>query len=235
MTPPADGPGRRRTRWWSPLLLVHAAVVVALLLVTQLEAAPATAPTDGPGLVRGLVTALVVMLGAPWWLLLWGVPTWVPLIGDLVLHLGLLRAFGQREKTGGPRRRPESRSLQFALSVVAGALVWACWLGWDTTASYDVVTRQVESPYVTLQVLGCAVTVGVVTALLGARWWWAAAAGGVSVGFWLGWTTQAAATDTTGLYLIGSLLLAAGLAAGTSFAAFVGRVLARARRERASA
>lgn len=180
------------------------------------------------------MTAVVVLLGAPWWLVLWSVPSWVPLVGNLVLHLGLLRAFGGREAAAGPEERPRSRSVQFALSVAAGALVWAGWLGWDTTATYDVVTRQVESPYVTLQVLGCALTVGVVTAVLGARWWWAAVAGGVSVGFWLGWTTQAGASDSTGLYLVGSLLLAFGLAAGTPFAAFVGRVLARARRERAS-
>ncbi|MEH3077260.1 MAG: hypothetical protein PGN11_11365 [Quadrisphaera sp.] len=232
MSSPPDGPGRRRTRWWSPLLSVHAVLVVVLLVQRLWLPLPAATP-DVP---HALVTALTVMLTAPWLLVFWGAPTWTLLVGNLVLHLGLLRAFGEAgDGPPGPLSvRRVRRSAQFGLSVLAGVLVWAAWLGWDSTASYDVVTRQVESPFVTLQVLGCALTVGVVTAVLGARWWWAATAGGVSVGFWLGWTTQAGASDATGLYLIGALLLAGGLAAGTSFAAFVGRVLVAARRERAS-
>ncbi|TNM64525.1 hypothetical protein FHN55_13435 [Streptomyces sp. NP160] len=233
MSPAADGPGRR-ARWWSPLLLVHAALVVVLVLVQQLGLA---LPGSSTGPVESFATALAVVLTAPWLLVFLGAPAWVLLVGNLALHLGLLRAFGAREAAGlteRPVERPASRSAQFALSVAAGVLVWGAWLGWDTSASFDVVTREVESPHVTLQVLGCALTTGAVTAVLGARWWWAAAAGGVSVGFWLGWTTQAGAGDDTGLYLVGALVLAVGLGAGTSFAAFVGRVLSAAHRERAS-
>lgn len=111
------------------------------------------------------------------------------------------------------------------VAAVLGALIWGAWLGWDTTASYDVITGTVQDPYVTLQVLGCALTVGVVTAVLAGRGHPAAAAAGVSLGFWLGWTTHAAATDGTGLYLVGSMILAIGLAGGTTLAALAGTLL----------
>src|SRR5687768_245628 len=80
-----------------------------------------------------------------------------------------------------------SRPPVFALSLGAllGALTWAVWLGCDRTASYDVITGTVQTPYVTLQVLGCALTVGVATAVLAAVWHPVAAAVGVSLGFWL--------------------------------------------------
>jgi hypothetical protein len=117
-----------------------------------------------------------------------------------------------------------SRPPVFVLSLGAllGALTWAVWLGWDRTTSYDVITGTVQTPYVTLQVLGCALTVGVVTAVLAAVWHSAAAAVGVSLGFWLVWTAYAASQDGSGLYAVGSLMLAVGLAGGTALAASVG-------------
>jgi hypothetical protein len=105
---------------------------------------------------------------------------------------------------------------------VLGALIWAAWLGWDRTSSYDVISGTVQTPYVTLQVLGCALTVGVVTAVLAGRWHPVAAAGGVALGFWLVWTVHAASSDATGLYAVGSVMLAVGLAGGTALAAALG-------------
>lgn len=225
----AGDAGRRRARWWSPLLVAHALLVVVLLVLEQEVAQPGS----GIGWADAFTTALRVLLTAPWLLVLWSAPLWALLVGNLVLHLGLLRAFGRRDGDVAGSR-PASRSAQFGMSVLAGAVLWGAWLGWDTTASYDVVTRQVESPHVTLQVLGCAVAVGVVAAVLGTRWWWAAVVGGVSVGFWLPWTAQAGASDPTGLYLAGAFALAIGLGAGTSFAVFVGRVLTAARPKRSA-
>ena len=117
------------------------------------------------------------------------------------------------------RRSPVST---FLLAAFLGALTWAAWLGWDRTASYDVVTKTVQSPYVTLQVLGCALTVGALTAVLAARWRPVAGAAGVATGFWLGWTVDAASQDETGLFAVGAVFLAFGLAAGTAVAAAVG-------------
>jgi hypothetical protein len=45
-----------------------------------------------------------------------------------------------------------------ALGTALGTATWAAWLGWDRSASYDVVTGTVQAPYVTLQGLGCALT-----------------------------------------------------------------------------
>jgi hypothetical protein len=70
-------------------------------------------------------------------------------------------------------------------------------------------------------VLGCALTVGLVTAVLAALWHPVAAAAGVT-GFWLVWTAYAAAHDGSGLFVIGSVLLAAGLTGGTAVAAALG-------------
>ncbi|MGY1605735.1 MULTISPECIES: hypothetical protein [unclassified Geodermatophilus] len=122
------------------------------------------------------------------------------------------------------------------LGAVLGALCWIAWLGWDRSASYDVVTESVQTPYVTLQVLGCALTVGIVTAVLAARTSSLHAAAGVSLGFWLLWTVDAASQDDSGLFAVGSVMLACGLAAGTALAAGLGSSLRalwlRARRRR---
>jgi hypothetical protein len=86
-----------------------------------------------------------------------------------------------------------------------GAVTWGAWLGWDRTASYDVVAGTVQSPYVTLQVLGCALTVGTVTAVLTALGHPVAGTAGVALGFWLVWTVDAASRDS-GLFVVGSIL-----------------------------
>lgn len=47
----------------------------------------------------------------------------------------------------------------------------------------------------------------------------------MSVGFWLVWTTWAGVHDDTGLFVIGSAMLAAGLAGGTAVAAAGGAAI----------
>jgi hypothetical protein len=119
-------------------------------------------------------------------------------------------------------RRPRPPAFALALGALLGALAWAAWLGWDRTASYDVITRTVQTPYVTLQVLGCALTVGLATAFLAARWHPVAAATGVGLGFWVVWTAWASSTDGSGLWAVGAVMLAVGLAAGTAVSAALG-------------
>jgi hypothetical protein len=110
----------------------------------------------------------------------------------------------------------------FTVGPLLGAVTWGVWLGWDRTASYDVVTGTVQSPYVTLQVLGCGLTLGTVTAILTALGRPVTGSAGVALGFWLVWTADAASRDNSGLFAVGSILLALGLALGTSMAAAVG-------------
>jgi len=203
-------------------------------------------PLMGPetsATLAGLVSAAGLLLGMPWWLVvgfLYLVPVasgpvseavifLLPLLLNLAAHAAVLRAVRARRRrsaagVGGAMaavRRPSGFVL--AVGLLLGALTWGAWLGWDRTASYDVVTGTVQSPYVTLQVLGCALTVGTVTAVLAARWHPVAGAAGVGLGFWLGWTVDAASRDDTGLFAVGSLMLAVGLALGTAVAAVVGR------------
>ncbi len=118
-------------------------------------------------------------------------------------------------------RRPRPGAV-VCLGAVLGALCWLAWLGWDRSASYDVVTDSVQTPYVTLQVLGCALTVGIATTVLAACTYSLPAAAGVSLGFWLAWTMDAASQDDSGLFAVGSVMLACGLAAGTAVAASLG-------------
>jgi hypothetical protein len=72
-------------------------------------------------------------------------------------------------------------------------------------------------------VLGCASTVGIVTAVLAALWPPVPGAAGVALGFWLAWTVDAASQDDSGLFAVGSMMLAVGLALGTTAAAALGR------------
>jgi hypothetical protein len=114
---------------------------------------------------------------------------------------------------------PHRVGRSLALGMVLGALTWAAWLGWDRSPSYDVITDSVQTPYVTLQVLGCALTVAVVTVVLAVRAHPVAGPGGVEVGDRVVWTEDAASQDDTGLFAVGALLLAFGLAAGISLTA----------------
>ena len=232
---PETSPEPRR-RWWSWALVVHAFVVLALVV------APFVLGPEPSGAVMGLYSLLDLVLGTPWWLVIGflyllplpshpvaeAVVFSLPLLINLGVHALVLRFVRARKRraaeadgvgTSARYRRP---GFTFAVGSVAGALTWGAWLGWDRTPSYDVVTGTVQTPYVTLQVLGCAITVGVVTAILAARWHPVAAAVGVSVGFWLVWTVDAASQDDSGLFAVGAMMMAVGLPAATAVAAGIG-------------
>ncbi|SNS17629.1 hypothetical protein SAMN06893096_102359 [Geodermatophilus pulveris] len=212
-------------------LVAHAAVVFVVAVVTPLLG-PGT-----PAAVFAVVSTARLLLGMPWWLVV-GFPVvpsgpvgealvvTVPLLVNLAVHVAVLRAVRARRVAavhGGTvpgHRRP--RRPVFAAGVLLGAVTWGAWLGWDRTASYDVVTGTVQTPYVTLQVLGCALTVGAVTAVLAARWHPVPGAAGVGSGFWLVWTVDAASRDDSGLFAVGAVMLAVGPALGTTVAAAAG-------------
>lgn len=111
---------------------------------------------------------------------------------------------------------------ELVISLLVGAAIWAAWLGWDHTYYYDAATGSNQGPYRPAQVVACAVTVGLLTALLALRWNPLVVAAGITVGFWLVWTVQAGSEDESGLFVIGSILLLGGLVMGTSVASAVG-------------
>lgn len=98
-----------------------------------------------------------------------------------------------------------NRTPSAVVAVAAAAVaVYAAWLG----------RAHVYTPG---QVAGCGVSLLVllVVALL-LRVPPLAAAGAVTVGFTAAWTAHAAAYDSTGLYLVGAVMVFAGLAAGSA-------------------
>ena len=114
------------------------------------------------------------------------------------------------------------------LLAAATVAAWWLWLGRDTGYQIDTNGHQ-TGPYTTGQVAGCVLTLLVLlvsAVLAGVPALVAAAA--MTAGFTAAWTAQAAATDETGLFLVGALLVFAGTAAGTSLMALIaGRLRAR--------
>jgi hypothetical protein len=123
-----------------------------------------------------------------------------------------------------PSRSGRALSLvgEFIASLAVGVATWAAWLGWDNTYYYDATVGALQGPYRPSQVIGCAVTVALLTGLLALRWHPAAVAAGMTVGFWAAWTLQAGSEDQSGLYMIGSIMLLAGLLFATAVASAIG-------------
>lgn len=110
----------------------------------------------------------------------------------------------------------------FTLALVLGAATHAAWLAWDNDYYYDAAVGTYQGPYRPAQVVGCALTFGLVNALLAMRWRPVFVAAGASIGFWLLWTVQASTQDESGLFIVGSVLLLIGLFAGSAAASAIG-------------
>ncbi len=102
-----------------------------------------------------------------------------------------------------------------ALALVAAA-IWAVWLGWD--AEYYEVDGVAQGPYREWQVIGCGLSVAAASVVAHLRLrdramvvWLSAAA---TVGFAVPWTVHAAATDDSGLFVVGLVILVAGALIG---------------------
>jgi hypothetical protein len=93
---------------------------------------------------------------------------------------------------------------------------WWLWLGRDTTYQTDPVTGVATGPYEAWQVIGCVLSL-VAIAVVGA-WvlppWTVIVA--MTVSFTLVWSWAAAVADETGLWLVGAVLVAVGMAAGST-------------------
>ena len=123
------------------------------------------------------------------------------------------------------------RSVAGAVAL-AGATVatWFAWLGRDSTYQVDAAGHE-SGPYTAGQVAGCVLTLAVllVAAVL-LRVPAPVAAGAMTIAFTGAWTLQAAASDDTGLFLVGAVLLFAGMAAGTAVVALATAWFRRRRR-----
>lgn len=116
-----------------------------------------------------------------------------------------------------------------AVAVLAAA-AWFGWLGWDDEYQTDAVTGATSGPYEAWQVIGCAVTLLVVFAAavaLGVRPVLVSIA--LTVAFTVAWTVTAAATDDSGLFAVGTILVFLGLAVATSLASVAATAIRRRR------
>ena len=104
------------------------------------------------------------------------------------------------------------RALALLALALFAAAMWALWLGWDT--DYYEVDGVTRGPYREWQVIGCGlcVTAGAVLAQV---WHRASAmvvplAAAAIIGFSVPWTVRAVATDDTGLFVVGLMMLLVG-------------------------
>jgi len=123
--------------------------------------------------------------------------------------------------------RPAKPGVRFQLAgviVVAAlsALSWFGWMGWDHEYQVDPSTGAQSGPYEAWQVVGCALSLLVllVGALLaGVRPLLASAS--LTLAFTIAWTVQAARSDETGLFGVGTTMLLVGLSAATALVSVV--------------
>ncbi len=109
------------------------------------------------------------------------------------------------------------------LGLAAGTVfAWWAWLGRDTEMQLDPATGDYSGPYTTAQVAGLVLTlVALLVAAVLLRVPALPAAAVMTVAFTAAWTAQAAATDDSGLYLVGTILVLAGMTAGTAVVALL--------------
>jgi hypothetical protein len=115
------------------------------------------------------------------------------------------------------------RALSGLLALAAATVfTWWAWLGRDTTKTLDPETGNYSGPYTTAQVAGAVLTLAallIAAVLLQVPALPAAAV--MTVAFTAAWTAQAAGEDETGLYLVGTFLVLAGMTAGTTVVALI--------------
>jgi hypothetical protein len=112
--------------------------------------------------------------------------------------------------------------------VLAGLTVasWFAWMGWDTEYQVDPVTQSSSGPYEPWQVIGCVVTLlvlAVVAALRLSPWT-------VIATTTVAWVFSAARSDDSGLWAVGAILVAIGMAGGSAITAFAARAVHESRR-----
>ena len=114
-------------------------------------------------------------------------------------------------------------------TLVAMTVVTWWTLGRDTTQDVDPVTGSVTGPYEAPQVIACVVVlIGLVVigALVLPAW---LAVLGVALPFTAAWTIQAAASDDSGLWAVGAVLVLVGTLGGGTVVAAITRGLVRDR------
>ena len=131
-------------------------------------------------------------------------------------------------------RKKPSPTLTMLTVVVLTVVAWWIFLGRDVVRDVDPATGNVTGPYEAPQVIACVLVLAalVVVGTLSAPAWAAVLA--VAVPFTAAWTIQAQATDDSGLWAVGALLVLLGTLAGGAVVALVTRVVERRRAARST-
>lgn len=131
-------------------------------------------------------------------------------------------------------RKKPSPTLTTLTVVVLTVVAWWIFLGRDVVRDVDPATGNVTGPYGAPQVIACVLVLAalVVVGTLSAPTWAAVLA--VAVPFTAAWTIQAQATDDSGLWAVGALLVLLGTLAGGTVVAAVTRVVERRRAARST-
>lgn len=110
-----------------------------------------------------------------------------------------------------------TQRLVWALTVAAATVAaWWVWLGRDTAYQTDPATGVTSGPYTTGQVAGFVVSLAAIAAVAGWLLGPIVVTPAMTVPLTVAWSAQAAATDETGLWVVGAVLVFAGTAAGTA-------------------
>ena len=107
-----------------------------------------------------------------------------------------------------------------AVVAVLAAATWLAWMGWDHEYQVDASGSR-SGPYEAWQVAGCVLSLAVLTAAgtLFVRPWLTALC--VTLAFTAAFVvTEAPRADGTGLWVVGAMLVFAGLAAGSAVVAY---------------
>lgn len=111
--------------------------------------------------------------------------------------------------------------------ILAGTTVavWWLWLGTDTRYEIDPVTGARTGPYEPGQVVGCVLSLLVIAVVGGLLWrpWIVVVA--MTVAFTVAWSMAAASEDATGLWGVGAVLVAVGMAGGSAVFSFGARLV----------
>ncbi len=131
-------------------------------------------------------------------------------------------------------RKKPNPTLTTLTVVVLTVVAWWIFLGRDVVREVDPATGNVTGPYGAPQVIACVLVLIalVVVGTLAAPAWVAVLA--VAVPFTAAWTIQAQATDDSGLWAVGAVLVLVGTLAGGAVVAVLTRLVARRRAARST-
>jgi len=121
------------------------------------------------------------------------------------------------------------------VALLAGACFGAYWgwLGWDQAYQRDPVTGVTSGPYEPWQVVGCVLSLALVAVVAGLVRQAVVAMVVMPIAFTIAWSIPAQASDDTGLFGVGAIMILIGMAVGvgvvTLFSTFVRNLLTRDR------